>query len=86
MAVTERFEFLLDTGATKCVIPKETARAYEMEPIRKASGIEAAERVSTANGSILVRVVKAESMSIANSVLSVEGPIESGWGTIFFWE
>jgi len=46
LAVTERFEFLLDTGATKCVIPKETARAYGIEPIRDATGEEAAEMVA----------------------------------------
>ncbi|MHB2037622.1 MAG: retropepsin-like aspartic protease family protein [Nitrososphaerales archaeon] len=83
LKISERFEFLLDTGATKCVIPKETARAYDIELMHNAGGEEAAEMVSTANGSIPVSVVRAESMTIADTTLSVKGPIEIWLGNDF---
>ena len=83
LLVSERFEFLLETGATKCVMPKETARVYGIEPIHDASGEETAEMVSTANGSIPVSLVRAESMSIADTAMLVEGPIEIWLGNDF---
>jgi clan AA aspartic protease (TIGR02281 family) len=81
--VSERFEFLLDTGATKCVIPKETARAYGMEPMRDSGGTIVSETVTTANGLIPISVVKAESMSISGTELLVEEPIEMWMGNDF---
>ncbi len=67
LEVSERFEFLLDTGASKCVIPKETARAYRIELARGPGGGELTEIVTTANGSIPVSVVRAESMRISGT-------------------
>lgn len=81
--ISERFEFLLDTGATKCVIPKETVFAYELEPVQYASGTDATEIVSTANGSIMVQLIRAESMGIADTKLLVKGPIEIWLGNDF---
>ena len=81
--VSERFEFLLDTGASRCVIPIAMARVYGIERMRDEKGKIVSERVTTANGTVELELVKFEKIRVSNTDLEARKQVESWLGNDF---